>query len=722
VRYRVVLLILLALVFNSAIHSAKAQANLPIYTDYLANGFQNWSWASVNLANTSPVNSGSDSISVTAGANYQALYLSHPPFNTSLYSSLDFWINGGSSGGQKLQVVGLSGLSNGVAQLSYSLGTLQTNVWQHFTIPLSSLGVANATNFTGIFIQSSIFSSQPVFYVDDIQLLAVSPPAMVHLAVDADNVIRAADSRWFGVNTATWDSYLGNSQTLPLLQQAGCMGLRWPGGSTSDTYHWASDPTGNRTFMTLVTNLAAQSNSFITVNYGTGTSNEAAAWVKSVNITNHCSVKYWEIGNEIYGSTWEADSNSLPHDPYTYAVRAAGYIQLMKAADPTIKIGAVAVGGEDSYSNYVAVVTNPVTGQLHGGWTPIMLTEFKKLGVYPDFLVYHFYPEYTGANGIGNDSDPLLLQVAGTPTPGVYNSWGDWGTAAASLRQQLSDYLGSTGSNIELCVTENNSDAGAQGKQSTSIVNALYLADSLGQLTKTEFNSLVWWDLRNGPDTRGDFGSTLYGWRTSGDLGMILNASTRYPTFYANKLVQSFVRPGDTILNATSDYLALAVYASRKADGALALLVINKTPTNILNAQISLANFAPWSDATVRSYGIAQDQTTQTNGPAAAQDLYTNTTASASVFTNSFSPYSLTLLTFAPAAPILAQAAQSPSGDEFTFQVQGQPGAPYVIQASTNLGIWTSVSTNVSATASFWITNSIPSATPVQFWRALWQP
>lgn len=695
---------------------AQAQPNLPVYTGYLVNGFQNWSWATVNLANTSPTYTGSDTISVTDGADYQALYLEHSPFNTSAYTSLDFWINGGGSGGQKQQVVGLI---NGTPELTYSLGTLQTNVWQHFTIPLSSLGIAGTTNCTGFFIQSSIGTAQPVFYVADIQLLAAPAPAMVQIGVDAADVIRTADARWFGFNTATWDGYLGNTETLPLLQEAGCRALRWPGGSTSDAYHWASDTSGNKTFMNLVTNLAAQSNSIITVNYGTGTSNEAAAWVGSVNITNHCGVKYWEIGNEVYGS-WENDSNSLPHDPYTYALRAAGYIQLMKAIDPTIKIGAVAVPGEDSYTNYIAdTVTNPVTSQTHYGWTPVMLTEFKRLGVFPDFLIYHFYPEYTSSGLNSTDDDPYLLQVAGNPCPSVFT---DWASAAASLRQQLSDYLGTDGTNIELCVTENNSDAGAQGKQSTSIVNALYLADSLGQLMRTEFNSLFWWDLRNGPGSSGDFDSSLYGWRTSGDLGVIDGASTPYPTFYADKLLQSFVRPGDTVLNASSDYINLSAYATRKADGALALLVINKTPTNILNAEISLTNFTAWSSAAARSYGIAQDDATETNGPAAAQDIYTNTIPSASVFTNSFPPYSLTLLTFAPTAANLVQPLAGQPGGQFAFQLQGQSGVPYVIQSSTNLNVWTPVSTNSSSDSIFWVTNSVPAGAPMEFWRAVWQP
>src|SRR5262249_53684222 len=159
---------------------------------------------------------------------------------------------------------------------------------------------------------------------------------------------------------------------------------------------------------------------------------------------------------------------------------------------------------------------------------------------------------------------------------------------------------------------------------------------------------LIWWDLRNGPDTGGDFDPSLYGWRTYGDIAIMNGTNSFYPTFYAQKLLQTFLRSGDSVLNASSAYFNLSPYATRKADGALALLVINKNPSNSQNAAISLTNFAPWSVATVRSYGIPQDNATQTNGPAAAQDVYTNTSPTASNFTNSFGPYSMTLLTFSP--------------------------------------------------------------------------
>ncbi|MGB8368930.1 MAG: hypothetical protein ACLPYZ_07280 [Limisphaerales bacterium] len=173
---------LLFLVLLSWAVKVNAQANLAIYTDNLVNGFQNWSWATVNLATSSPVHSGNDAISVTDSTNYQALYLEHSDFNTTPYAGLGFWINGGTSGGQKVQVWGLL---DGTNQVAYSLGTLPASTWQQFTIPLSSLGVANKANFSGIWIQGSVATAQPTFYVDDIQLVAAPAPALTHLGIDA---------------------------------------------------------------------------------------------------------------------------------------------------------------------------------------------------------------------------------------------------------------------------------------------------------------------------------------------------------------------------------------------------------------------------------------------------------------------------------------------------------------------------------------------------------
>jgi hypothetical protein len=682
-----------------------SQANLPVYTGHFVNGFQNYSWATVNAASTY---GGSNCLSVINNGGYQAVYFGHVAFPTAAYRALDFWINGGPTGGQTLQIGGPQIAS------SYSIGSLQTNVWQHFTIPLSTLGISNATNCGGFWIQGTS-AAQPVFYVSGVQLLATAAPATVHLNVNAANVIRTADTRWFGLNTAVWDSGFDTVATSNSLRDIGCTTMRYPGGSLADLYHWMTDsnigaifawPNSFGNFMHIATNIGAQA--FITVNYGSGTSNEAAAWVAAANVTNHCHFEYWEIGNENYGS-WEADSNSLPHDPYTYATRAAGYIKMMKAIDPTIKIGVSAATGEDSYSNNMThAATNLVTGAIHYGWTPVMLATFRALGVYPDFLDYHHYPESSGL-----ESDALLLQVAGNYCPSALS---DWASEAQNLRMQLTDYLGSPGSNVELCVSENN--AGSAGRQSTSIVNALYLADSLGQLMKTEFNAMLWWDLVDGPQTSGDMDPTLYGWRPLGDLGIHFG-TTNYPAYYGKKLLQNFVGGGDSVVSASSDYSLLSDYAARRTNGALTLLVINKDLTTSFNAQIVLTNFVPASGGTIQSYGIAQDEAARTNAPAAFADVaQTNSPGATTNFNYSFPPGTLTLFTFAPAPVKLHASVVSP--ERVVIQYQGQANVPYVLQESSNLVNWISVSTNTSSGAISAVTNTATGRS--YYWRVVWAP
>src|SRR6185312_4679912 len=347
----------------------------------------------------------------------------------------------------------------------------------------------------------------------------------------------------------------------------------------------------------------------------------------------------------------------------------------------------------------------------HYGWTPIVLATLKSAGIAPDFVVYHFYPQFTSAGSTASaDSDALLLQASA-----------NWASDGADLRQQITDYFGPGGTNIELVCTENNCDSGAMGRQSTSVVNALYLADNIGQLLKTEFRSYVWWDTHNGSDTSGSFDATLYGWRANGDFGLLSASNARYPAFYAEKLVQYFARPNDSVLPASSDYLLLSAYAVRRTNGAVTMLVINKDRATNFNAEVAITNYQPNARATIQSYGIAQDEATRTNGSAALQDISrADFLLAGTNFSYSFPPYSLTLFTFAPAAPQLA-AFTTPSG-QFVLQLQGQPNVPYVIQTSSNLFDWVSVSTNVMAGNLLNVTNNISPGVPQQFLRAVWQP
>jgi alpha-L-arabinofuranosidase len=693
--------------------SIRAQTAQSIYGDSLGTGWQDWSWATDYLTNASPVHSGADSISVAVAA-YQALYLSHDAFDASTYTNLTFWIHGGATGGQHLQV---QALLNGNAQPAIALVPLTSNTWRQITLSLASLGVANKPNMTGFWIQDTSGTNQPTFYVDDIALTVPPPPAVVHLNINAAHAVRIVDSRTFGLNAAAWDGDFDTANTIGLLTNMSNQALRFPGGSLADDYDWASNTSGTNTwtwatsfdaFADAATNSHAQV--YLTVNYGSGTPAQAASWVQHSNVAKHYGFKYWEIGNENYG-TWETDDNTQPNDPYTYATRFQTYFNQMKAVDSTIKIGAVVTTGEDSYANYTNhPVLNPRTGQIHNGWTPVLLTTLKNLGVTPDFVIYHRYIQSPG-----DENDAGLLQSSTT-----------WANDAADLRQQLNDYLGSAATNVELNCTENNSVYTNPGKQTTSLVNGLFLADSLGNVLQTEFNSVLWWDIRNGQETDNNNDPALYGWRQCGDYGITDSAdpatpADRYPTYCVAKLLQYFARGGDQVVQATSDYSLLSAYAAKRTNGSLTLLVINKSSTNTLNASLSINGYLPGMNATVYSYGIPQDDAACT-GIGSADISQTNFTGAANNFSYSFPAYSASVICLAT-PPIITGFVRNGDGS-MTITWLAQSNCNYIVQNCNTLpGSWQPIGSLTNAgptnTTLSYIDTSAASATQ-RFYRVDW--
>jgi hypothetical protein len=459
----------------------------------------------------------------------------------------------------------------------------------------------------------------------------------VRVTVNASQIVRRVDARLFGINTAIWDSILDTEETVSALREAGLEVLRF--GGFSDEYHWASGTIGTATapaptsffnFMHMATNLGAQT--IITVNYGSGTPAEAADWVRCANITNRCGFKYWEIGNENYGG-WEHDENLPSHDPVTYATRAKEYIRQMKAVDPTIKVGVVVT---ENWMERADVLVNALKRcnlrefivEGYQGWTPKMFATLKQLGVTPDWVSVHYYPQCWP----GRENDAQLLQ-----------STAKWAALAAPLRQHLKTYFGAAHTNVEMLCTENNSVPQKTGKQTTSLVNGLYLADSFGQITQTEFNSFLWWDLRNVQDRDSNNSTSLYGWRPYGDHGILSGNDTRYPTFYVFRLLKYFARGGDQIVRATSDNNLLSVYAAHRRDRTVALLVINKSPQTVMKADFSISDFQSQIEAAIYSYGIPQDEAARTG--VGSPDLTQSSFVGASgEFACTFQPYSVTVM------------------------------------------------------------------------------
>jgi hypothetical protein len=82
-------------------------------------------------------------------------------------------------------------------------------------------------------------------------------------------------------------------------------------------------------------------------------------------------------------------------------------------------------------------------------------------------------------------------------------------------------------------------------------------------------------------------------------------------------------------------------------------------------------------------------------------------------------PVSLTVSSGIPNPPSLLHI--SASNNQIVFQLLGDTNVPYVVQQSSNLLAWNSVSTNLLPGGMLNITNPITTSATV-FWRALWHP
>jgi hypothetical protein len=428
-----------------------------------------------------------------------------------------------------------------------------------------------------------------------------NPSALI--TMDGNKALSTVPSTAIGINTAAWDSNLTDAPVVGLLQNAGVKVMRFPGGSTSDAYHWQTntiDPDGTSagntnfdTFMGVAQATGAQP--MITVNYGSGTPAEAAAWVQYANVTKHYGIKYWEIGNELYGNgtygaDWEYDTHTQK-GATAYANNALQFIQAMKAVDPSIQVGVVLTAPGD-WPDGVVASGDPAD------WNHTVLSI---LGSKLDFADVHWYADFTSP---GTENDQLLLENAQTAIP----------EKVAALRAELVQYGGNQGNTTPIFITETNSAPYNPGKQTVSTVNALFLATDYMNWLENGIKNVDWWDVFNGIVTYGNNSPSLYGTTQYGDYGVLSTggssgdqteppADTPFPAYYGLQLVNDTLGSGGTLLGATSSTSDIEVHVVRHSDWTLSVLLVNRSPTTTYNATLSALNTGTTSYATVYSYG-----------------------------------------------------------------------------------------------------------------------
>lgn len=136
-----------------------------VYGTALGNGWENWSWAKVELS-SEVQGSQRKPIRVEAGP-YQALYLHHAPFDTTPYKSVAMLIQGMDGGAQQLRIVAVVDGKPLDAQ-AYAV-TLPESGWKKIELPLSKIG-ADKKQIDGLWVQNATDKPIAPFYVTEIAL------------------------------------------------------------------------------------------------------------------------------------------------------------------------------------------------------------------------------------------------------------------------------------------------------------------------------------------------------------------------------------------------------------------------------------------------------------------------------------------------------------------------------------------------------------------------
>jgi hypothetical protein len=430
------------------------------------------------------------------------------------------------------------------------------------------------------------------FIIPDVASGSVpSGSATDSLTINVNKVLVKVPPYVYGNNSNLW---MGQMVTQPALMQyikdLSPNIIRGPGGSISDVYFWngsdadhapadapanlldasgVSSPAGywyggNTASWTFSLdnyyNLLTQTNStgIIIVNYGYaryGTSSNpvaaaahlAADWVRH----DHGRTKFWEIGNENYGS-WEAGYNidqSVNKDGQPALITGALYGTHFKVFADSMRAAATEIGAS-IYIGAVLYQEIPYQGAYSSiqTWNQGVL---QNAGAATDFFIVHDY--FTAYQT--NSSIADILNTA-TSVPGSVMSYVTQQISAAGVSMK------------PIAFTEWNIQA-TGSKQNVSYIAGIHAAKTIGAIIKNNFGEASRWDLANGYSNGDDQGMFNIGDEAGAPLW------NPRPSFYYLYYFQKFFGDRmvfDTLKAANGD---ITSYSSTFSSGQAGTILIN---------------------------------------------------------------------------------------------------------------------------------------------------
>ncbi len=638
---------------SSLVTPAQAATSLPVYSDALATGWQNWSYGGIktSFANTTPKHGGKKSLAVTYTGGWSGLQIGYHGANldVSAYDTLRFWIHGGTKGGQKILV---------------KIGTLEQTIipkaksWQRIDISLLPLGSARTVYTIAWFNNTG--GSQKIFYLDDIAFVNLGTPtptppppaAAPALNIDASANSHSISPYIYGMNYASEN--IATDLRLPV--------SRWGGNSTT-RYNWQNDTTntGNDWYYENIPEEAGAADKFVQQNLRTGSQSlltvPLIGWVAKSRPAGHpydCGFKISKYGNQ-QDADWQWDPNCgngvLPngtnvtsnnptdtsiattasfvsdwvnHLTSTFGTAANGgvmfynldnepmlwnsthrdvhpnptsydelrdrtftYAAAVKSADPTAKTLGPVVWGWCAYFYSAVDGCSPGADRQAHGNVDLVEWYLQQMRIYQqqqgvrllDYLDMHIYPQIDGVYGdaLGSaDVQAKRLRSTRQLWDSTYVHEG-WIGQPVYLIPRMKTWVANDYPGTGTAITEYN--WGALGFMN----GALAQADLLGIFGREGLDLATLWGGPTDPNAPGIFAFRMY-----------RNYDGQGGAF------------GETSLGAAStDQEKLAIYAARRsADGALTLMVINKTG-QAQTSTLTLKNFNTGTSALVFRYSSA---------------------------------------------------------------------------------------------------------------------
>ena len=400
------------------------------------------------------------------------------------------------------------------------------------------------------------------------QSTEIASNSTVNINVNLSNQIGNVLPTHFGTNLTHFlgESSLNETDFMDNLNNLGDVFFRYPGGNGSNQFFWDGnvpssilnddqitvndliDGTGWRISPDEFSNVLIQTNSqgIIAVNasyarYGTATNatqvaaGYAADFVRHMNNNLNANIKYWEVGNENYGP-WQAGHtvNGVQISGTDYGNIFNVFVDSMKAADPTIKIGAVIFPHDGVYNN----------------WSRNVLQKVQNTA---DFLIIHdYFKRKNNPNNVTYDEMMISVDEVQQDVNNVNN--------------MVTSYTSKPSNYYPIAMTEYNSKT---GEREISMANAIFVARVLAEQIKNQIGMSLIWSFQNGLDSHGgDHGITA---RNS----TIVPKNTPRPVYFVYRYINQFF--GDKMVWSYSSDTSINSYVTRFDNDDLGMMVVNHT-------------------------------------------------------------------------------------------------------------------------------------------------